>query len=58
MGMVVMSKRELTRARVTLPMYGKRFSLFCELLVGRADCPFFLILTAALVPSAGIILDL
>jgi hypothetical protein len=46
------------RARVTLPTYGKRYILFRELLVGRADCPFFLNLTAALMPSAGIILDL
>ena|ERR1700681_4515962 len=35
------ANRTETRARVTLPTYGKRNSLFSELLVGRADCPFF-----------------
>jgi hypothetical protein len=46
------------RARVALPRCGKRYIAFGELLVGRADCPFFLVLTAARMPSAGIILDL
>jgi hypothetical protein len=34
------ANRAETRARVTLPTYGKTYSLFSELLVGRADCPF------------------
>jgi hypothetical protein len=36
---------------------GRSIVFFSELLFGRADCSFFPNLTAALMPSAGIILD-